>query len=204
MSARRFRDGELLLATHNRGKLLELKPFFEGRGIGLVSSIDLALPEPQETGLTFAENALLKARAACEAAGRPALGDDSGIAVSGLDGAPGIYSARWAGPQKDFAMAMRRVQEELTTRFGSWEAADKRAAFICVVTLAWPDGYQQSFTGQVDGRLVWPPRGDRGFGYDPIFEPEGERRTFGEMSFEEKQQLSHRRRAIDALLVACF
>jgi XTP/dITP diphosphohydrolase len=156
------------------------------------------LPEPEETGTTFLENAELKARAAALAARLPALADDSGLVVPALGGAPGVYSARWAGPEKDFRVAMERVQRELG---GS---PDRRACFICALAMAWPDGHVESFEGRVDGTLVWPPRGSRGFGYDPMFLPEGGTLTFGEMEPEAKHKISHRARAFAQLTARCF
>lgn len=158
----------------------------------------LNLPEPEETGTTFAENAILKAKAAAEASGLPALSDDSGLSVNALGGAPGIYSARWAGPEKDFGLAMTRVNTELAGK------DDRRAQFICALCLAWPDGHVDVFEGTVDGEIVWPPRGTKGFGYDPIFRPEGHAIAFGEMEPADKHAMSHRARAFEQLVEACF
>jgi XTP/dITP diphosphohydrolase len=202
--ARRFTGRELVLATHNEGKVAEFRALLGGRDLLLESAGALGLEEPEETAHSFEANAVLKALAAARAAGRPALADDSGLAAQGLDGAPGIYSARWAGPDRDFALAMRRVHEALLERFGEWEQADRRAAFVAALCLAWPDGHVETVEGRVEGELVREPRGGRGFGYDPIFVPAGESRTFGEMEPEHKQRLSHRRRAVDALLAVCF
>lgn len=196
--ARRLAARRLVIASHNPGKVTEIAELVAPFGLAVVSAGALGLPEPEETGATFAENAALKARAAAEAAGLPALADDSGLAVAALDGAPGIYSARWAGPEKDFALAMRRVEEALGPD------ADRAAAFVCALALAWPDGHMELFEGRVDGRLVWPPRGERGFGYDPIFLPEGGARTFGEMEPAAKHAVSHRARAFRALIDACL
>jgi XTP/dITP diphosphohydrolase len=165
--------------------------------IETVGAAALGLPEPEETGSTFEANAELKARAAAEASGLPALADDSGLVVPALDGAPGIYSARWAGPTKDFRIAMERVQREL-------DAKDRSAYFVAVLALVWPDGEIASFRGEVHGRLTWPPRGERGFGYDPIFIPEGYAETFGEIDPELKHRISHRARAFEKLVAACF
>ena len=177
---------------------------FGPQGIEVVSALTLGLEEPEETGLTFAANARLKAVAAMQASGLPALADDSGMAALGLDGAPGIYSARWAGPERDFAVAMRRVRDELLARFGDWAQVDRRASFVCALCLAWPDGHEELVEEQVSGSLLPEPRGAHGFGYDPIFVPDGETRTFGEMPPAEKYALSHRRRAIDALARRSF
>ena len=166
----------------------------------VVSAAALGLPEPEETGTTFVANAALKARAAAAAARLPALADDSGLVVDALGGAPGIYSARWAGPMKDFAVAMKRVEDELQAK----GAADRSAHFTAVLALCWPDGHCETFEGRVDGRLVWPPRGDRGFGYDPIFVPDGHRQTFGEMEPSAKHAISHRAVAFRKLIEACF
>jgi len=172
--------------------------------IKVLSATDLNLDEPEETEDSFVGNALLKARHAVEATGLPALADDSGLAVSGLDGDPGIYSARWAGPERDFSLAMRRVTEGLERRYGSFAAAPKEARFVCVLALMWPDGHHELFEGQVNGQITQHPRGSGGFGYDPIFIPEGKIVTFGEMEKSEKQQLSHRSRAVTELLAGCF
>jgi XTP/dITP diphosphohydrolase len=196
---RRLQPGSrLLLASHNRGKLREIAALVGPHGIETLSAADLGLPEPEETAPDFAGNARLKAQAAASAAGMPALSDDSGFCVAALGGAPGVFSARWAGPQKDFAAAMQRVHEE------SGASPDRRAWFVCVLCLAWPDGVSSSFMGRVEGTLAWPPRGGHGFGYDPIFVPLGATRTYGEMAPEAKHASSHRARAMAALLAACF
>lgn len=206
---RRFDSDRLVVASHNPGKVREIRELLAGHAVEVVSAGELGLPEPEETGSSFAENAAIKAHAAAQAAGLPALADDSGYAVAALDGAPGIYSARWAGPEKDFALAMGKVEEALLAR-GATTPQERRAAFVCALTLAWPDGHAETFEGVVEGLSVWPPRGDRGFGYDPIFQPDGHTRTFGEMSPEEKhgitdgKGLSHRARAFLALKKACF
>jgi non-canonical purine NTP pyrophosphatase (RdgB/HAM1 family) len=196
--ARRCEGGRLVVASHNPGKVREIGDLLRPCGFETLSVSDLGLPEPEETGATFLANAELKARAAALASSLPALADDSGLVVPALGGAPGIYSARWAGPGKDFRMAMERVQRELG---GS---ADRRAYFICALALAWPDGHVESFEGRVDGTLVWPPRGTRGFGYDPMFLPEGGDLTFGEMEPQAKHKISHRARAFAQLTLACF
>jgi XTP/dITP diphosphohydrolase len=202
--ARRFAEPRLVLASHNPGKLAELRALLAPRRVEITSARDLGLPEPAETGLTFADNARLKAHAAAQASGLPALADDSGLEVHGLGGAPGVHSARWAGPERDFAKAMARVREELIRRFGSFAEADRRAAFVAVLCLAWPDRHEELAEGRVEGELVDPPRGSGGFGYDPMFVPEGESRTFGEMAPVDKQRLSHRARALRQLLAMCF
>lgn len=196
--ARRFDDAKLVIASHNAGKVREIADLLDGRKIAVVSAADLALPEPDETGETFTDNAKLKALAAAEASGLPALADDSGLCVVALDGAPGVYSARWAGPNRDFGHAMDRIKVALD------DNPDREAYFVCVLALAWPDGHCETFEGRVYGALTFPPRGDKGFGYDPIFEPVGEDRTFAEMDPAEKHQMSHRAQAFDLLLAACF
>lgn len=187
----------LAIASHNPGKVREIEALVADLGIACVSAAELGLPEPEETGTTFAENAALKALAASQASGLVALADDSGLAVAALGGQPGIYSARWAGPEKDFSKAMAKVEAALAG------AGDRRAAFICNLCLAWPDGETRSFEGRVEGTLVWPPRGHRGFGYDPIFQPDGEALTFGEIEPARKHAMSHRAKAF-ALLVAAL
>ena len=197
---RRFTGTGLIVATHNPGKLREIVELLAPYGIHVSSAAERGLPEPEETGTTFLANAELKALAAALAAGVPALSDDSGLAVDGLDGAPGIYSARWAGPSKDFGAAMARVERELAER----GTTNRRAHFISALTLAWPDGHYESFEGRVSGTLTFPPRGDRGFGYDPIFIPDGLTQTFGEMHEATKHRISHRARAFSQLVEACF
>lgn len=189
---RKLPPGRLVAATHNPGKVTELRDLLSGIGFSAVSAGELGLPEPEETADTFHGNAELKALAAARAAGEPALADDSGLACDGLSGAPGIYSARWAGPDKDFRVAMQKVEDGLRAETSSDGEVDRRASFVCVLTLAWPDGHTESFEGVVRGQLVFPPRGDRGFGYDPIFVPEGETETFGEMDPAKKHAMSHR------------
>ncbi len=202
--ARRFDGARLVLASHNQGKLGELDALLAPLGIELVASGALGLPEPVEDGPSFAANARIKAHAAAAASGLPALADDSGLLVQGLDGRPGVHSARWAGPGKDFLPAMTRVRDELAQRFGSFEAADRAAAFVAVLCLAWPDGHDELALGRVEGQLVDPPRGAGGFGYDPMFCPDGHEQTFAEMTAAEKQALSHRGRALRRLLADCF
>jgi XTP/dITP diphosphohydrolase len=202
--ARRFVEPRLVLATHNPGKLAEFRELLAGRPVEVLSSAALGLPEPVEDGPTFAANAALKARAAVQASGLPALADDSGLVVHGLDGRPGVHSARWAGPEGDFGRAMARVREELAERFGGFAAADRRAEFVAVLCLAWPDGHEELVEGRVAGLIVDPPRGQGGFGYDPIFQPLGASATFAEMPRPAKQAQSHRGRALRRLLEACF
>ena len=202
--ARRFVEPRLVLATHNPGKLEELRELLAGRPVEVVSSAALGLPEPVEDGTTFAANAALKARAAATASGLPALADDSGLAVRGLDGRPGVHSARWAGPGGDFGQAMERVCRELALRFGSFAAADRHAEFVAVLCLAWPDGHEEFAEGRVAGEIVAPPRGRGGFGYDPIFQPLGSSATFAELPRAAKQAQSHRGRALRRLLETCF
>jgi XTP/dITP diphosphohydrolase len=185
-----------VIASHNPGKVREIAELLAPHGLSVVSAGDLGLPEPEETGASFEANARLKALAAAAGADLPALADDSGLAVAALDGRPGIHSARWAGPARDFATAMVRVEETLAGK------SDRRAHFVCVLALAWPDGRCETFEGRVDGRLVWPPRGDRGFGYDPIFLPDGHDLTFGQMDPAKKHAISHRARAFEKFLAA--
>lgn len=193
---RRLEAGSrLVVASHNKGKLWEINQLIQPYGLDAVSAGELGLAEPEETEPTFAGNARLKAVAAARASGLPALADDSGLEVDALDGAPGIFSARWAGPAKDFSVAMQRVHDELAAR-GAW-ATPPKANFVSVICLAWPDGESEEFQGRVDGTLVWPPRGGNGFGYDPMFCPEGATQTFGEMEPADKYAISHRTRAFD-------
>lgn len=211
MTHRALDPGRLVLASHNAGKLAEIRTLVEPFGMDVVSAGELGLPEPEETGTTFEANAELKARAAAEAAGLPALADDSGLCVDALGGDPGIYSARWAGPDKDFAMAMRNIEEKLQ-QAGATTPQARRAQFVAALCLAWPDGHVETFRGEVAGTMVWPPRGAQGFGYDPAFLPDGFDETFGEMSAEEKHgwkpgqdtALSHRARAFQVFAQACL
>ncbi len=189
---------EVVVATHNSGKLREIEELLRPLGIVVASATSHGLAEPEETGTTFAANAVLKARAAALASGRPALADDSGLSVDALAGAPGIHSARWAGPEKDFHRAMEMIEERLKA-LGATAPDQRRAHFTCVLCLAFPDGGVQVYEGRVRGSLVWPPRGTRGFGYDPMFEPEGEALTFGEMAPDDKHAMSHRARAFAGL-----
>ena len=205
---RDLRGATLVLATHNEGKLREFRGLCEPFDVRLTSSRELDLLEPEETGDTFEANAVLKATSAMEASGKPALSDDSGLCVETLDGAPGVYTADWATTEsgtRDFALAMRKVEDELE-RLGAIDPQRRRASFVSVLCLAWPDGTTEHFRGEVRGTLVWPPRGEKGFGYDPVFLPDGHKRTFGEMDEQEKhgwrpgdaEALSHRARAFKA------
>lgn len=186
--------GRLVIASHNAGKVREIADLLAPFGIDAVSAGDLGLPEPEETGTTFAANAELKALAAAIGAELPALADDSGLVVPALDGQPGIYSARWAGPERDFGLAMAKVHEALDGK------NDRAAYFVCALALAWPDGHVEVYEGRVDGAVVWPPRGERGFGYDPMFLPDGHDITFGEMEPAAKHAISHRARAFAQLV----
>ena len=205
---RSLAGAELVLATHNGGKLREFRGLCAPFDVAIVSAGELELPEPAETGNTFKANALLKASSAMEATGKPCLSDDSGLVVAALGGEPGVHTADWAiggDGSRDFAMAMERVENALRDA-GATEPRERRAAFAATLCLVWPDGTSEFFEGQVEGTLVWPPRGERGFGYDPIFEPDGHDRTFGEMDESEKHRwrpgdadaLSHRARAFKA------
>src|SRR5579875_1881193 len=196
MSRRLGAGTKLVIATHNNGKLAEIADLLRPYAIEAASAGVLGLAEPEETGPSFEENAAIKARAAASASGLPALADDSGLVVMGLGGAPGIYSARWA-VNKDFAPAMSRVERELGAN------PDRRAYFVAVLALAWPDGHLESFRGEVHGSVVFPPRGTRGFGYDPIFLPAGASRTFGELDGEARMKISHRTVAFRQLAAAC-
>lgn len=201
---RRLEPGSrLVVASHNSGKVWEIRKLISPYGLEAVSAGDLKLAEPEETEATFEGNSRLKAVAAAHSAGLPALADDSGLEVACLGGAPGIYSARWAGPTKDFSIAMRKVADEVTARHG-WAAPGPRANFICALCLAWPDGETATFIGRIDGVLVWPPRGANGFGYDPMFKPDGHEITFGEMDPRDKNALSHRARAFEAFKSNCL
>ena len=211
MSSHRHLSGKVVIATHNQGKLREMRELLAPYGIELVSAGELGLPEPEENGHMFAENAAIKAVAAANASGLPALSDDSGICIDALDGAPGLFSANWAGPGKDFAPALARVQAELAKR-GATTPERRRAHFVSALVIAWPDGHRELFEGRVFGDIVDGPRGVGGFGYDPIFRPEGHEKTFGEMSAADKHGipadgspgLSHRARAFHDLAAACL
>jgi XTP/dITP diphosphohydrolase len=203
-------SGRLVIATHNPGKLIEMRGLLAPYHVEAVAAGDLGLAEPEETGVTFSANARLKAVAAAEVSGLPSFADDSGLEVAALGGAPGIHSARWAGPRRDFNYAMEKVEQGLRER-GATNAADRRARFVSVLCVAWPDGHVEEFEGTVHGTLIWPPRGAEGFGYDPMFRPDGYDITFAEMTGEEKHGLpphgtglSHRARAFLKLADACL
>ena len=200
---RRFAGGRLVVASHNAGKVREIGALLGPYGVDAVSAGELGLPEPAETEETFLGNARIKAHAAATAAGLPALADDSGIAVDALDGAPGVHTADWAETPtgRDFALAMRKTWEALEAQAAP---EPRTASFYCCLCLAWPDGHDESFLGRVAGRVAWPPRGERGFGYDPIFIPDGRVETFGEMDPAEKHAISHRADAFRQLVAACF
>lgn len=195
--ARRLEGKKLVVASHNPGKVREIAALLKPYGVKALSAAKLGLAEPKEDGETFKENAIIKARAAAIESGLPSLADDSGLVVPALGGNPGIYSARWAGPKKDFSIAMKRVIDELGDQ-------DPAAHFVCVLALAWPDGHTEVFEGRVHGTLNWPMRGKRGFGYDPIFIPEGHDKTFGEMEPKAKHAISHRAAAFKKFTAACL
>jgi len=202
--------GRLVIATHNPGKLAEMRELLAAYGVEAVAAGELGIAEPEETGATFGANARIKAQATARASGQAAFADDSGLAVNTLGGEPGIYSARWAGPNKDFSVAMEKVEAKLREA-GARSPQQRRAHFVSALCVAWPDGHVEEFEARVDGTLVWPPRGTKGFGYDPIFLPDGHTRTFGEMDSLEKhglpprgRGLSHRARAFLKLAEACL
>ena len=197
---RRLGPGKLVIASHNQGKVREFRELLGPYGIEPISAAELDLPEPEEIGVTFVDNADLKARSAADLSGLPAISDDSGLCVDALGGAPGIYSARWAGESKDFGIAMERVHREVLAQ---GPEASRSAHFVCALAVCWPDdGQCESFEGRVDGTLVWPPRGNRGFGYDPMFQAIGHDLTFGEMDPDEKHAISHRAEAFRKLVTA--
>lgn len=200
-SRRRFAGERLVIASHNPGKLREIDDLLRPFSVQTVSAGALGLPEPEETGSTFVANAELKALASARGSGLPALADDSGMSVDCLGGDPGIYSARWAGPEKDFGLAMRKVWQAVEA---STAKAPITAQFVCVLSLAWPDGHVESFSGILPGQLVWPPRGTLGFGYDPMFVADGQSLSFGEMQPAAKHAISHRALAFAQLIDACF
>lgn len=209
MMSRRL-SGKVVIATHNAGKLKEMRELLAPHGVEAISAGELDLPEPDETGVTFAENAFIKAYAAAMKSGLPAFADDSGLCVEALGGDPGLYSARWAGPEKDFNAAMAKVEAGLQEK-GAITPSQRRAWFISALSVVWPDEHEVAVEGRVDGVLIWPPRGKAGFGYDPMFLPDGFYRTFGEMTAEEKHGLpphglglSHRARAFIALEKLCL
>ncbi|MSP67292.1 MAG: RdgB/HAM1 family non-canonical purine NTP pyrophosphatase [Alphaproteobacteria bacterium] len=197
MAERVLIEPVLVVASHNPGKVREIGALLAPFAVPVRSAAELGLPEPEEPGVTFVANAVIKARAAASAAALPALADDSGLVVPALQGRPGVHSARWAGPGRDFTVAMARVQDELGPR-------DRSAYFVAALALAWPDGHVAVFEGRIDGTLVWPPRGTQGFGYDPMFLPQGGAETFGEMAPEAKHAISHRARAFARLVTACL
>ncbi|RED15971.1 RdgB/HAM1 family non-canonical purine NTP pyrophosphatase [Parasphingopyxis lamellibrachiae] len=206
--SRKLTPGKLVIASHNPGKVREIGALLAPHGMNAVSAGELGLPEPEETGTTFAENALIKARAGADGSGYVALADDSGLCVNALDGAPGVYTADWAetrpfegGPGRDWYMAMGKVEGKLA-ELGL--DADRSAYFACTLALAWPDGHSEVFEGRIAGMLTWPPRGELGFGYDPVFMPEGQDRTFAEIDPQEKHAISHRANAFAKMLKAVF
>ena len=196
--SRPITGGRLVIASHNSGKVDEFAALLAPFKADMVSAAELGLPEPVESGATFAANAEIKATSAARLSGLPAMADDSGLVVEALGGAPGILSARWAGPGRDFVLAMKKVEDDLKG------ATDRRAQFACALTLCWPDGHMQTFMGEVHGRLVWPPKGTRGFGYDPMFVADGHDITFGEMEPAAKHAISHRAVAFGKLAAACL
>jgi len=211
---RKLDSRAIVVASHNKGKLREISDLIAPFGLAAKSAAEFGLPEPEETGTTFEENAYIKAHAAASATGLPALADDSGLCVDALDGAPGVYTADWAtlpDGGRDFAIAMRKVEDRFQ-ELGATDPQDRTGRFVSVICLAWPDGHAEYFRGEVEGTLVWPPRGNQGFGYDPVFVPEGHQVTFGEMSAEEKHgwkpgqptALSHRARAFQKFARACL
>jgi XTP/dITP diphosphohydrolase len=211
---RKLDSRKLIVASHNAGKIREMRDLMEPFGYDVASAADLAFDEPEETGTTFEENAAIKAIASARASGLPALADDSGLMVDALGGDPGVYTANWAETpdgERDFAMAMRKVEDALAAR-GANEPGQRKGRFVSVLCLAWPDGHVEHFRGEVEGTIVWPPRGDKGFGFDPVFQPEGHAITFGEMTAEEKhgwtpghtEALSHRARAFKLFAETCL
>ena len=197
-------ETQIVIASHNQGKVQEMADLLAPYQIKVLTAKALGLPEPEETGETFRENAELKARQAADKSGQIALSDDSGLAVEALNGAPGILSARWAGAERDFTQACRRVWDNISKNNSPGKNLNTNAAFICVLALAWPQGHVVSFEGRVDGQIVWPPRGQNGFGYDPIFVANGHRLSFGEMKPEDKHKISHRARAFELMKQSCL
>ena len=200
MADRQFTEDTLVIATHNAGKMREIGALFAGFDIHILSAADLGFAEPDETETSFTGNAILKAREAAMASGKPALADDSGLAVTALEGAPGIYSARWAGPDRDFSLAMKAVE----TALAKTSCADHSAEFICALAIVWPDGDVVCVEGRIKGQVTFPARGTMGFGYDPIFQPDGHKISFGEMNPDAKHAISHRADAFAQLLSRCF
>ena len=197
-------ETQIVIASHNQGKVQEMADLLAPYQIKVLTAKALGLPEPEETGATFRENAELKARQAANKSGQIALSDDSGLAVEALNGAPGILSARWAGAERDFTQACRHVWENISENMSPGKNLNTNAAFICVLALAWPQGQTVSFEGRVEGQIVWPPRGQNGFGYDPIFVANGHRLSFGEMKPEDKHKISHRARAFELMRQSCL
>ncbi|HEX2889254.1 RdgB/HAM1 family non-canonical purine NTP pyrophosphatase [Vineibacter terrae] len=202
--ARRFSGPRLVVATHNRGKAAEIRHLLEDAAIDVVSAAELGLAAPEETGATFEDNAALKARAAALEAGLPALADDSGLCVAALDGQPGVITADWEGPTRDAMVGMARIQRELATRGVPDSPEARRATFVCVLALAWPDGHCELVRGEMPGHIVWPPRGTQGHGYDPTFQPQGSALTCAEMDPAAKSAISHRGNAFRKLIATCF
>lgn len=203
MTRKLERGEKLVVASHNPGKVREIGDLLRPFGLSAISAGDLGLPEPEETEATFIGNAKLKALASASGASLPALADDSGLEVDALGGAPGIYSARWAGPSKDFSVAMAKVMAELAAR-NAMSNDQRRANFTCALAIAWPDGHCETFEGKVHGHLAWPMRGEKGFGYDPIFVPDGHDVTFAEMDPQDKHAMSHRAHAFAQFKAACL
>lgn len=201
--ARRLEGGKLVVASHNQGKVKEITDLLEPIGVEALSAETMGLDEPEETGKSFEENAELKALAAAKSANLPALADDSGLCVDALGGEPGIYSARWGGASRNFNLAMEKVQAALM-KASAHRPKDRKAHFACALCLAWPDGHTETFVGTVEGEIVWPPRGNRGFGYDPVFRPDSLAQTFAEIDPQEKHALSHRARAFEQLIASCL
>ena len=200
MTDRQFTEDKLVIATHNIGKMREIEGLFTGFDFTILSATQLGLAEPEETENSFIGNAVLKARATALSSGMAALGDDSGLSVAALDGAPGVYSARWAGPNRDFDIAIKAVREALLKT----QSDDMGAEFICALALVWPDGHAVAVEGKIHGKLNFPARGTRGFGYDPIFQPDGHNISFGEMEPDAKHAISHRAKAFAQLISRCF
>lgn len=200
---RRLTGSKIVIATHNKGKLEEFAALLRPYGVEAVSAGDLGLPEPAETETSFAGNARIKARAAMRASGLIAVSDDSGLCVDALDGQPGVHTADWAGPDRDWNMAMRLVEEKLLAK-GATTPDQRRAQFVCTLCVAWPDGEERIYEGRIPGTLAWPPRGKLGHGYDPVFVPDGETRCFAELAPEEKNRISHRAKALDKLVRDLF
>ena len=195
---RKFLEKEIIIASHNPGKVREIRKLLEPFCVKVISAGELGLPEPVENGITFTDNSIIKAISSAKGAGVPALADDSGLSIHSLNGDPGVYSARWAGPKKDFSLAMEKIQIRLK------KFEDKSAHFTCALSLAWPDGHTENFNGEVYGEITWPPRGENGFGYDPIFIANGMNETFAELEPKTKHMISHRSIAFKKLILGCF